>query len=197
VVNGIEPPRAVSGWILAGGASSRMGRDKALIDIGGRPLIFRVAEALSTVCETVSIAGDPDRYSTLGIPIISDRMRGSGPLSGIEAALGATGSDWNLIAACDMPSLDTGLLCNLLDAANGNGATTDAAIPQYPDGSLEPLCAMYHRRCHPVAADALARGVRRLADFIRLLTVRYVQVTDPRPFRNLNTPEDVENFRRG
>ena len=61
----------------------------------------------------------------------------------------------------------------------------------------EPLCAVYHKRCHAAAADTLAGGLRRISDFIARLTVRYVQVTDPRPFLNLNTPEDLEKYRRG
>jgi molybdopterin-guanine dinucleotide biosynthesis protein A len=123
---------------------------------------------------------------------VSDRLRGAGPLSGIEAALGATRSDWNLIAACDMPSLNDTLLRQLAKAA-----ADDAVVPRYPDGRIEPLCALYHRRSHAAAASALAAGARRVSDFIARLTVRYVEVTDSRPFLNLNTPEDLENYRRG
>jgi molybdenum cofactor guanylyltransferase len=183
---------SVSGWILVGGASTRMGQDKALIEIAGQPLALAAAEALRAVCQSVSLVGDPERYKTLGLPVISDRERGAGPLSGIEAALGATRSEWNLIAACDMPSLDASLLRDLAQSAGD-----DAVIPRYPDGRIEPLCALYHQRCHAVAADSLAAGIRRVSDFLARLTVRYVQVTDPEPFLNLNTPEDLENYRRG
>lgn len=182
----------LAGWVLVGGASTRMGRDKALIEIGGRPLALAAAEALGSVCDSVAFVGDPERYKTLGLPVISDRQRGAGPLSGIEAALGATCSEWNFIAACDMPALNASLLRDLAAAAS-----LDAAVPQYPDGRIEPLCAVYHRRCHAVAADALATGIRRISDFIARLRVRYVQVTDPQPFLNLNTPEDLEKYRRG
>jgi len=183
---------SVSGWVLVGGASTRMGRDKALIEIDGKPLAVAVAEALAVVCESVALVGDPERYATLALPVISDRQRGAGPLSGIEAALGATRSDWNLIAACDMPSLNASLLRKLAPTVSD-----DAAIPRYPDGRIEPLCAMYHRRCHSAAAEALAAGLRRISDFIARLRVRYVQVTDPQPFLNLNTPEDLEKYSRG
>jgi molybdopterin-guanine dinucleotide biosynthesis protein A len=182
----------LAGWVLVGGASSRMGQDKALIDFGGRPLALAAAEALAAVCQSVSLVGDPERYQTLGLPVVPDRMRGAGPLSGIEAALGATGSAWNLIAACDMPSLDSALLRRLAASA-----ADDAAVPRYPDGRIEPLCALYHRRSHAAAAAVLAAGARRVSDFIACLTVRYVEVTDPRPFLNLNTPEDLGNYRRG
>jgi molybdopterin-guanine dinucleotide biosynthesis protein A len=188
---------SLSGWVLVGGASSRMGRDKALIEIAGKPLALVAAEALGVVCKSVWLVGDPDRYGTLGLPVVSDMHRGAGPLSGIEAALGATRSEWNLVAACDMPLLDAPLLRDLVQEI-AQAADHDAAIPQqYPDGRIEPLCALYHQRCHAVASEALAAGLRRISDFIARLTVRYVQVTDPRPFLNLNTPEDLENYRRG
>ena len=180
----------LAGWVLVGGASTRMGRDKALIEVGGKPLALAAAEALGSLCDSVALVGDPERYKTLGLPVISDRQRGAGPLSGIEAALGATRSEWNLITACDMPALDASLLRDLADSASG-----DAAIPQYPDGRIEPLCAVYHRRCHALAAHALATGIRRISDFIARLKVRYVQVTDPEPFLNLNTPEDLAKYR--
>lgn len=183
---------SLAGWVLVGGASSRMGRDKALIEIDGLPLALAAARSLAVVCESVSLVGDPARYESLGLPVISDQHRGAGPLSGIEAALGSTRAEWNLIAACDMPSLDASLLRDLVHAAS-----SDATIPQYPDGRIEPLCAVYNRRCHAIASEALAAGIRRISDFIARLTVRYVQVTDPRPFLNLNTPEDLEEYRRG
>jgi molybdenum cofactor guanylyltransferase len=191
-VSAIGAGSGVAGWVLVGGTSSRMGRDKALIDFAGRPLVLVAVEALGEVCHSVSLVGDPKRYATLGLPVLSDRSRGAGPLSGIEAALGATSSDWNLIAACDMPSLDGALLRRLAESA-----ADDAAVPRYPDGRIEPLCALYHRRSHAAATAALAAGARRVSDFIARLTVRYVEVTDPRSFLNLNTPEDLENYRCG
>jgi molybdopterin-guanine dinucleotide biosynthesis protein A len=167
-----------------------MGRNKALIEVAGKPLALAAAETLASLCDSVALVGDPEQYKTLGLPVVSDRQRGAGPLSGIEAALGATGSEWNLITACDMPALNASLLQDLAAAASH-----DAAIPQYPDGRIEPLCAVYHRQCHALAEDALAAGIRRISDFIARLTVRYVQVTDPGPFLNLNTPEDLAKYR--
>ncbi len=182
----------VAGWVLVGGASSRMGRDKALMEVNGTPLALAVAGAMGRICRRVSLVGDPARYANLGLPVIPDAMRGLGPLSGIEAALGATDSDWNLVAACDMPALDELTLRRIVD-----GAAEDGAIPRYADGTIEPLCAVYHRRCHDAAVAALSRGVRRVSEFIGGLKVRYVQIQDAGPFQNLNTPGDLDNFRRG
>src|SRR5271165_4394157 len=128
-----------AGWILAGGRSSRMGVDKALLEIDGQPLVSRVAREAAKVCAPVSLVGDPAVYGHLGFPVIPDRFPGRGPLAGIEAALGATEADWNLLLACDMPALETAVLESLF-AAGG-----DCALPRYPDGTVEPLCAVYHR----------------------------------------------------
>jgi molybdopterin-guanine dinucleotide biosynthesis protein A len=181
-----------SGWVLVGGRSIRMGRDKAWVEIDGRPLALVAAAALERSCASVSLVGDPVRYGALGMPVIADRFAGSGPLSGIEAALAATCSDWNVIVACDMPSLDAQLLDSLIASA-----ADDGVVPRYPDGSVEPLCAVYHRRCHRAAEEALERGMRRLTDFLAQLTIRYFPVTDDQAFRNLNTPADVERYRSG
>jgi len=183
-----------AGWVLVGGRSSRMGQDKALIEVEGRPLALRVADSLFLSCNTVSIVGDPARYATLGLPVIPDNFPGQGPLAGIEAALRATSADWNLIAACDMPSLDSTVFASLFSTG------CDCAVPRYADGSVEPLCSVYHRRCHRAVVAALESGIRRVTDALRHLesecfSVGYVTITDNAPFRNLNTPEELRSYR--
>ena len=103
----------VAGFILAGGASSRMGRDKGLLDFGGVPLILHTARLLEPIVAQVTIVGSPSKYAKLGLHAIADDARaqggpdrpGRGPLAGIAAALTATHSRWNLIVACDLPYL--------------------------------------------------------------------------------------------
>jgi molybdopterin-guanine dinucleotide biosynthesis protein A len=173
-----------------------MGQDKALIEVNGRPLTLRVADSLLANCGTVSIVGDPLRYAFLGLPVIADNLPGQGPLAGIEAALRATRVDWNLIAACDMPSLDSAVFESLFSTG------CECAVPRYEDGSVEPLCALYHRRCHAGVLAALEAGIRRVTDALRRLesdgfSVGYVAVRDQSPFRNLNTPADLRSYRNG
>jgi molybdopterin-guanine dinucleotide biosynthesis protein A len=182
------------GWVLTGGRSSRMGIDKALIEIDGRPLALRVADELAKVCDGVALVGDPERYSHLGLPVIPDSFPGQGPLAGIEAALAASHSEANLILACDMPALDPAVVEQLFSAHS------DCAVPQYPDGKTEPLCSVFSRRCHPVIREALETGVRKVTDCHRLLETRgfalsYVPVENISHFENLNTPEDLLRFR--
>jgi molybdopterin-guanine dinucleotide biosynthesis protein A len=173
-----------------------MGRDKALIEIDGRPLALRVAEEAGRFCDSVSLVGDPALYATLGLRVVSDTFPGQGPLAGIEAALCATAVDWNLIVACDMPALGSADIEKLFDL------NADCALPQYGDGRVEPLCAVYHRRCHAPIRAALESGIRKITDALRRLeadgyAVRYLPVASAEPFANLNTPDEVQEYLNG
>jgi molybdopterin-guanine dinucleotide biosynthesis protein A len=185
-----------AGWVLTGGQSRRMGQDKALIEIKGRPLVLLIADRLRTVCRTVALVGDPARYGSLGLPVVADRFPGFGPLAGIEAALAATTETWNLVVACDMPALDSAVLEQLF------GPAADISVPRYESGFVEPLCAVYHRRCHAAILSALEAGTRKITEALEQLaaagfTLRYIPVTDPGPFANLNTPEDLRRYKHG
>ena len=182
-----------AGWILAGGESRRMGEDKATLPMGDGPLVVMVASLVEAVCGSVTVVGDVEKYGHLGLGVISDNIAGLGPLGGMEAALGATTAEWNLIVACDMPRLDSAVFEELFAAAVGH----DCAVPQHPDGKVQPLCAVYNKRCHAVVAAALESGVRKVTDGLRGLAVRYVQMGDSNAFTNLNTPEDLRKYRNG
>ena len=180
-----------AGWVLAGGRSRRMGTDKALVEVAGQPLAARVASQIARVCGTVSLVGDPARYSHLGFPVLPDRFPGEGPLAGIEAVLRSSPADWNLIVACDMPQLDAALLEALFSAGG------DCNVATHEDGRIEPLCAVYHRRCHPAILAAFEAGVRGVRHVLPQLALRYVRVDASRPIPNLNTPEDVARYQNG
>jgi len=180
-------------WILAGGQSSRMGADKALIEIDGLSLVQRVAAETGKICGFTAVVGDPKKYAGLGLPVFPDRFAGKGPLAGMESALSATKAEWNLIVACDMPALDPALLESLFEAAEAQ-PEADCAMPAYGDGRFEPLCAVYHRRCHAAIEAALNCGIRKVTDALAPLALRYLRVTRPDSFANLNTPEELRRF---
>ncbi len=186
----------VAGWVLVGGRSSRMGADKALLKIDTEPLALRVAAELRKSCSEVSLVGDPSRYRHLGLRVVPDAFPGQGPLAGIEAALAATPAEKNLIVACDMPALRPDLFEALL-ALDG-----DVVLPQYEDGKVEPLCAVYGRSCLLAVRESLEKGIRRVTDALRHLesrgfALRYLRVAHRDAFQNLNTPEDLADYRRG
>lgn len=177
-----------------------MGSDKALLEIDGFPLVARIAEVVLKVCGSVSLIGDPDRYGSLGLRAIPDRLSGLGPLAGIETALSATESDENLVVACDMPALRADLL-EALFTALGDG---NAAVPRYDNGHIEPLCAVYRRNCHAPLREALESGVRGVTEALRRMEsrgveprfeLRYLPVAHDEIFANLNTPDDLARYR--
>ena len=177
-----------AGWVLVGGRSRRMGADKALIEIDGRALVLRVADEAAKACGSVALIGDPARYGALGLTVVEDTFPGYGPLGGIETALRVTLADHNLVLACDMPALDAASFEQLF-AAGG-----DCAIPEYEDGRVEPLCAVYHRSCHEAVRAALMAGVRKVTDAFQGRSIRYVRVASDVSFANLNTPEDLRKY---
>jgi molybdopterin-guanine dinucleotide biosynthesis protein A len=175
-----------------------MGADKAHADSDGRALALRVADQMAAVCGTVCLVGDPAKYSDLGLPVIPDRFPDGGPLAGIEAALAATDAEVNLIVACDMPALRENLLEELFRALEGaESPTIDCVLPRHDDGRFEPLCAVYHRRCHPAIRAALEAGFRKVTDALHPFAIRYVRVSDPAAFANLNTPDDWRRYHNG
>ena len=174
--------------MLVGGNSSRMGRDKALLPFRGGALAGHVAATVASAAGSAALVGDPQKYGHLGYPVLPDRSPGTGPLGGIETALSYTAADWNLVLACDMPALSADFLRGLLDAAERLSA--DALVPAGPSGRLEPLSAVYHRRCQATLRRALEAGVRKATAALAGLEVARWTVDDAACFENLNTPEE-------
>jgi molybdopterin-guanine dinucleotide biosynthesis protein A len=147
-----------------------------------------VAATVAAAAGSVILIGDPQKYGHLGYPVLPDRSPGVGPVGGIESALSYTAADWNLVLACDMPGISAEFLRGLLDAAERAGAA--ALVPASPSGRLEPLSAVYHRRCLATLRRALEAGVRKVADALAGLEVARFATDDVACFENLNTPEE-------
>lgn len=185
--------------ILAGGRSRRMGSNKALMTIGGRPLIQIVIERALPLTQRILISSDEgEEYRLLGFPVVPDRYRDHGPLAGLHAAMHHEHASLYLALACDLPGVPTPLLEHLVACAEGY----DAAIPRSRDGLAHPLCAVYRRSCLSRIEDALEHGARKvIATFLDgPLRIRWVPHGDG-PFddsdlANINTPGDLQRLRR-
>jgi molybdopterin-guanine dinucleotide biosynthesis protein A len=177
-----------AGFVLAGGRSSRMGTDKAGLLWNGLSLLVRAVNVVQSTAGRVAIVGDPMIHNVPSVPVIADRIRGAGPLGGIEAALAWSSAAWNLIVACDMPGLDTKILNALLDRAL-QPPECDAVIP-VSQGIPQPLCAAYHRRALPAVQTALQAGTFKMMEALRPIRVCLIEIESSEPFRNVNTPED-------
>jgi molybdopterin-guanine dinucleotide biosynthesis protein A len=179
---------------LCGGTSARMGRDKALIEVGGKPLVAVVAERLAQCADPVVLAsGRPGRFADLPCEEIADASPSRGPISGLVAALSASPSDLLAVAAVDMPFVSAEVFRLLIDLHAGE----DAVVPVTRDGR-QPLHALYHRSALPRLADALDRGRYGLRDALVDLEVREVGPDEwssvdaqGRFAVNLNTEEDL------
>ena len=184
-----------AGYILVGGKSARFGRDKALLEVEGRPLAVRLAETVGAAAGSVTLVGPPEKYGTLGLRVIPDSLADFGPLAGLLAALDDSQSDWNLVTACDMPNLTEAFLRFLLEEARRSRA--DILLPLDASGRAEPLCAAYSLGCREAIRAAVGRGVHKMTDAFTGLRVHELLPKDYAAydpdgclFANVNTMED-------
>lgn len=187
--------RTVRAFVLAGGRSSRMGRDKALLRVPatGLTLVETVARqaALATLGDA-TLLGDPALYSHLGYEVIEDRIPGQGPMSGLHAALTATAAEWNLLLACDLAGVTADFLAALL-AEIPVDAQPPCVAAETARG-LEPLCAVYHRNTLGAAEKAITAGRLRMRDFVAELGAKSVPAPAAGLLANVNTELDWQGY---
>lgn len=185
---------SVSAIILAGGQSRRMGHDKALIDFRGRPIIAHVIDTLHELSNDVIVVSNRSGvYDSFGARVVPDYEPPAGPLGGIAAGLSAARHDLAIVVACDMPFLNSRLLCYLIEQA----VDADAVVMQIED-KFEPLHAVYRRACLTAINQHLTAGDRRVISFYADVRLRSIpeadwRTIDPdgRSMANLNTPDDL------
>ena len=190
---------AITGAILAGGRSRRMGSDKGLLPVVGRRLIEFVLDVIRPLFpEILIVANDPTAYGAFGVRVVPDRIPGSGPLGGIHAALRSIGSPHVFCFACDMPFLNPAVITHLAALAPGY----DAVVPR-SDAGCEPLHAIYGLSCLPHVERMIREDRLRLDRLFSAVRVRWVDADEVRPldpslrsFVNVNTPEELEAARR-
>ena len=178
---------AMAGFVLTGGQSSRMGRDKALLAMEGTVLVARTAALVRAAAGSVTLIGAPERYAHLDFPAQPDLVQNCGPIGGLYTALRMTGADWNLLVACDMPSLTEAFLRGLVDAAAE--CSSACLVPEAASG-LHPLCAVYHRRALPDVTAAIESRRYRMHDLLRTLGAEAWPAADSAILENVNTPLD-------
>ena len=181
--------------LLAGGKSTRMGRDKSFVPLAGRPMIEVVAGRIAAIFgqRPLLVADRPNRYSQLDLPVVVDVYRECGPLGGIHAALASGLAPACFVFACDMPFLDAPLIAAMRRIPGNH----DAVAPCH-GSRVEPLHAIYRASCLPLLEAMLREGRGKLADALARLRVRYVSERlvracspDLRVFTNVNTPAEL------
>lgn len=189
----------VTGFVLAGGKSSRMGNDKSLLPWNGSTLLEQTKTLLEQVCEKVCILGSPELYGSFG-ECFDDIHPGCGPLGGIHTALVHSPSAYSLITAVDTPFISREFLAYMVERAlNSSALVTSPRI----NGALQPTCAVFSRKFLPIAEEALKSGKYKLEPLFPPQQTLVLAEADlgqfaslGEMFENLNTPQDFERARR-
>ncbi|HWU39116.1 MAG TPA: molybdenum cofactor guanylyltransferase, partial [Candidatus Acidoferrum sp.] len=184
----------MTGVVLAGGQSTRMGTNKALLEFDGTPLIERLVRTIRPLFREIAIvANDADAYVYLGVPIWSDRVPGKGALGGIYTGVYHSVFPQTFCIACDMPFPNPAVIASLRDLAPGY----DVVVPHTADG-YQPLHAVYSKTCL-ASMEGMIRDDRlkidRLFSVVRLRTVEEEELRPLDPsllcFVNVNTREEL------
>ena len=193
--------------ILAGGKSSRMGTDKALLEFEGKQFITQIAEKLSWFDERIIARGENSRFESAlerEWAVIPDIYPEHGPIGGLHAALSSCESDALFVVTCDMPLIESGLvreLCDLMQETDLTGERVDAydvIVSVGEGGKIHPLCGVYRKSVVPVLEEQIISDQNRVMAALKKLRVKYVTVDSPasaRQLANINTPEDYEKLK--
>ncbi len=200
---------SVTGFVLAGGLSRRMGRPKAALLLGDETMLARQVRLLKSVSRSVAVVGQPAGFEVLeahgiraalggDVRLLPDELPGRGPLGGIYSGLAWTRTEFNLFLGCDLPFMETRFLRYLAAKALACGA--DATVPESRDGKLQPLAAVYRRRARAAVKASLESGENKVTRFysrVRCEVVKWPGIAQEgfpqRIFDNMNTPADYEN----
>lgn len=191
--------------VLAGGKSSRMGEDKALISIQGTPLLQLVCGIAELCADTVYIVTPwPERYQHLLLPRcqfirevslpttdekVGNHPNTHGPLVGFAQGLAKVQTEWVLLLACDLPRLQVEVLQTWAAGLDNVEDKAIAALAHHPKG-WEPLCGFYRRRCLPQLLEFINQGGRSFQQWLKQYPVEVLPLPAPEMLFNCNTPED-------
>jgi molybdopterin-guanine dinucleotide biosynthesis protein A len=191
-------PYPISGFVLAGGSSSRMGEDKALIQMEGQPLVARGVGLLKPLCDETYLIGPRSRYEGLGLGLetIEDAVEPCGPLGGILTGLRRAQHRYSLFLACDLPLMSVKFLHYLVGAALAE--QPDIVVPVDQAGEYQPLCALYSRDCLPAIEASLVARQFKVSVFyglfpkLRVIGTGEIRRFSPdfKIFTNVNSPEE-------
>jgi molybdopterin-guanine dinucleotide biosynthesis protein A len=185
----------VEGFILAGGASSRMGEDKSRLRLGGLTFVEAAARALGEITTRVRLVSSRPDAGSHGLAVVKDLRAGVGAIGGLHAALSSCEAEWAAVVACDLPCVTGELLARL---ASMRADSLDAVVPSQEDGRPQPLCAFYRARACREAVEELIRTdelrPRVLLSRVRARLVSFDELSGvrgaPLLFTNVNTPDD-------
>ena len=181
----------ITGIILSGGQSTRMGTDKALIQINEKTLLENIIQICQPLCAHILISSNNSAHEKFGYKIVPDEIKNCGPLGGIYSCLKKSETDWNFVISVDSPFVEPEFVSFLI-SETGN---YDAVAPAHDLGK-EPLIALYHKNCLEIIEKMLNSKNYKMTNLLTTINTRFVDSQKwveefPEIFRNLNTPEDI------
>ncbi len=186
-----EQPEAKSAIILAGGKSSRMNMDKALLPVSSTRLIEKVAANIGAYFQEIIISAQTaGLYEFLPYKVVTDRAQGQGPLMGILCGLAASSNPINFVIACDIPEVDVSFLSGMIRYTRDH----EIVVPVTQDDKFEPLFAFYNKSLIPRIETLLDKKIRQVFQLYPLATVKTISMKENGWFYNLNTTEDYRQY---
>lgn len=181
----------ITGIILSGGQSTRMGTDKAFIQIEGKTLLENAIEICRPFCSNILISSNRAEHGKFGHKVIPDEIENCGPLGGIYSCLNQTETDWNFIISVDAAFVEPDFVSFIISET----ADFDTVVPFHKNGK-EPLVAMYHKKALFEIKKMLDSGDFKMHNLLNSVRTKYVDSQDwverfPKLFRNLNRPADL------
>lgn len=184
--------RNITGIILAGGKSLRMGAEKGLLNLEGKPFVQHIIEALGPLTEEIIIVSSNAEYDALGVKRVEDIIKEAGPIAGLHAGLTYSETEDNLVVSCDAPLITSGLLSKLFQYEKENYDVVQFEA----QGKTIPLIALYKKRCAKKCFELLSNNEKRLRKLVSALNTKTIPTQEQELFlvKNINTIEDLNTI---
>lgn len=175
----------IGGIVIAGGKSTRMGEDKALMEYEGKRLIDNAISIIEPLCSAIIVSSNKiiDGIEYLQV---KDTFSDIGPIGGLHATLSKSIADNNIIIPCDVPDITSDFYLKMLSEIHD----ADAVIPRHANNEIEPLIGVYSKRCLLEIENQIAKGDFKMVNLLHRLSVYYFDVKGEANFRNINSPSD-------
>ncbi len=186
----MEKEAHITGAIIAGGRSKRLGTDKALIYFKGKKLIEYAIELMQAFTNEIVISANKNKYTEYSFPVVPDNYPDLGPISGLEAVLKHSRTRKNMVVPCDTPFLSTELYETLINFSE----TYDAVVPRTANGKTEPLIAVYSKDILPVISQQIKKHDYKLQHLLKAINTKFVLIDNKHNLSNINTISDLNNI---
>lgn len=185
--------RPITGIILSGGTSRRMGSDKALMQLHDKPFLYWISEALRPLVTSILVVSNKESHKPYGDQMVADLQPDQGPLMGIYSGLKASTTDLNLIVSCDLPRVSASLLANLVDRWN---ESSPLITYQTAHGTSPILGLMDKTICEPLANQLLEQGERRYQSLLDGIAAQTLPVSADQQvlLEDVNTPQQLKKI---